>query len=249
MIIDCHVHCGELDDSAPQSYEDIAPLLDEAGADAAVCFSPVMEIYDRNNPDFSDDERWEKRRSHSRRYLLSLSDKPHKIYPFYFVWNDFDVSDLHNFCGIKWHRHRNEPEYRYDDPGCAKMICAIREHGFAVLLEETYENTLRLVDGAGKGIPFIIPHLGNLNGGIRSLMDDDFWRRENTYADMSAGNPGVGDIKEFIDRYGPHRLLFGSDYPFARPEECKRKILELNLPKEDEELVFSGNITRLLKNV
>ena len=58
MIIDCHVHCGELDDSAPQAYEDIAPRFDEAGVDAAVCFSPVMEIYDRYNPDFRDDEYW-----------------------------------------------------------------------------------------------------------------------------------------------------------------------------------------------
>lgn len=247
-IIDCHVHCGELDDSAPQAYEQIAPRFQEAGVSAAVCFSPVMEIYDRYDPGFRDDAHWRRRRERSRRYLCSLKNRPHRIYPFYFVWNDFDTSSLSDYCGIKWHRHGYEPEYRYDDPKCERMIEAIREQGFAILLEETYENTIRLVDGMAKGVPFIIPHMGNLNGGIRRFLDEDFWKREDTYADISANMPSVGQIKVFLDRYGPHRLLYGSDYPFSTPLACKRKILELGLPPADEELIFSGNVLRLLKN-
>lgn len=232
----------------PQAYEDIAIELDDAGVDAAVCFSPVMEIYDRYNREFRDDEYWQKRRSHSRKYLCSLKNARHRIYPFYFVWNDFDTSELSNYCGIKWHRHASEPPYHYDDPKCVSMLEAIREHGFVILLEETYENTLRLVDGIGKGIPFIIPHLGYLNGGIRRLLDEDFWKRKNTYADMSADCASVDELKEFISRYGPHRLLYGSDYPFSTPLVCKRRIWELNLPPADEELIFHGNILSLLKN-
>ncbi|MCD6487455.1 MAG: amidohydrolase family protein [Syntrophobacterales bacterium] len=249
MIIDCHVHCGELDDSAPQTYEEIAPEFDEAGLDGAVCFSPVMEIYDRYSLDSRDDEYWQNRRRHSREYLRSLKNKARRIYPFHFVWNDFDTSDLEQYCGIKWHRHGNEPEYHYDDPKCARMIDAIREQGFAILLEETYENTLRFVDGMGKGIPFIIPHLGHMNGGFRRFLNENFWERENTYADMSSELPELNEIREFIDRYGPHRLLYGSDYPFSTPLARKKKIMELNLPAADEELIFSGNIMRLLKNV
>ena len=26
------------------------------------------------------------------------------------------VIDAHAHCGIKWHRHADEPVYRYDDP-------------------------------------------------------------------------------------------------------------------------------------
>lgn len=248
MIIDCHVHCGELDDSAPQAYEQIAPRFEEAGVSAAVCMSPVMEIYDRYDPGFRDDAHWQKRREHSRRYLCSLKNTPHRIYPFYFVWNDFDTSFLDNYCGIKWHRHAFEPEYLYDDPKCEKMIEAIREQGFVILLEETYENTIRMVDDMARGIPFIIPHLGALNGGIRRFLDEDFWKRADTYTDISANVASVGEIREFLERYGPHRLLYGSDYPFSTPLACKRKILELGLPSADEELIFSGNILRLLKN-
>jgi hypothetical protein len=237
-VIDCHVHCGCLDDSAPQAYEHIAPLFEEASVEAAVCFSPVMEIYDRHDPDFRDNEE----------YLLGLRDAGRPVYPFHFVWNDFDTSELDSYCGIKWHRHPDEPTYRYEDPRCAEMLDAIRERGFVVLLEETYENTLRLVDEMGKGIPFIIPHLGHMNGGTRRFLDDDFWRRENTYADMSAGSCSAAELREFVDRYGAHRLLYGSDYPFSTPLKCKQLILDLNLPPDAEKLVFGENVMRLLKN-
>lgn len=249
MLIDCHVHLGRLDDSAPQDYDEIAPYFDEAQLDGAACFSPVMEIYDRHDPDFDDNDYWRERRQSSRHYLCGLTDKRHRIYPFYFVWNDFDTAELENYCGIKWHRHPDEPIYNYDDPSCGKMLDAIREHGFVVCLEEEYGHTMRFADDFGQGIPLIIPHLGNLNGGFRRLFDEDFWRRENTYADMSAAGTSEDDIREFLDRYGPHRLLYGSDYPFGNSMISKQKILDLNLPKADEELIFGGNILRLMKNV
>ena len=249
MLIDCHVHLGRLDDSAPQDYDEIAPYFDEAQLDGAACFAPVMEIYDRHDPDFDDNDYWQERRQSSRRYLCSLTDKRHRIYPFYFVWNDFDTSELQNYCGIKWHRHPDEPKYNYNDPKCGKMLDAIREHGFVVCLEEEYGHTMRFADELGKGIPLIIPHLGNLNGGFRRLFDEDFWKRENTYADMSAAGTSEDDIMEFLDRYGPHRLLYGSDYPFGNSVISKQKILDLNLPKADEELIFGANILRLMKNV
>ena len=85
LIVDSHVHMGRLDDSAPQCYEDIAPIFDEAGVAAAVCTSPVQEIYDRYDPDFVDTPAWQERRASSREYLCSLQDKPRRIYPFYFV--------------------------------------------------------------------------------------------------------------------------------------------------------------------
>jgi len=248
MLIDCHVHCGRLDDSAPQNYDDIAPYFDEAKLDGAVCFSPVMEIYDRHDPDFEDNDYWQQRRTSSRRYLCTLGNKRHRIYPFHFVWNDFDTSELEKYCGIKWHRHDNEPKYNYDDPKCTKMIGAIREHGFVVLLEEEYDNTMRFVDDIAAGMPVIIPHLGALNGGVRRLLGEDFWKRENTYADMSAGSTSEDDIRAFLDRYGPHRLLYGSDYPFGNSVISKQKILDLNLPEADQRLIFGENIMRLMKN-
>ena len=249
LTVDCHVHCGRLDDSAPQAYEDIAPTLDRAGVDAAVCMSPVMEVYDRHDPDFEDDDEWRRRRESSHEYLRGLKGKRHRIYPLCFVWNDFDASGLDAYCGIKWHRHPDEPKYHYDDPKCAKMIDAIRERGFVVILEEEYGNTMRFVDDMGKGIPVIIPHLGRLNGGVQRFLAGDFWKRENTYADMSSEAMEERDIRAFLDRYGPDRLLFGSDYPFGSSMISKQKILNLDLPEADRRLIFGGNVMRLLRNI
>ena len=249
LTVDCHVHCGELDDSAPQAYEDIAPFFDEAQVDAAVCFSPVMEVYDRHDSGFQDTEEWQRRREGSREHLLGLKDKRHRIYPFYFVWNDFDTSKLDAFCGVKWHRHPDEPKYNYEDPKCTRMMEAIRERGFVVVLEEEYGNTMRFVDEIGEGIPVIIPHLGRLNGGVQRFLREDFWRRDSTYADMSAEATEQRDIKAFLDKYGPERLLYGSDYPFGNSVISKQKILDLDLPEADQRLVFGENVMRLLKNV
>jgi len=249
LIIDCHVHCGRFDDSYPQKYEDIAPYFDEVEVNGAVCFSPVMEIYNRHDPDFKDNKEWQSLRKRSRTYLRNLTDTSHRIYPFCFVWNDFDISMLERYCGIKWHRHKNEPKYNYDDPKCARMINFIRELGYVVVLEEEYENTMCFVDDIGKGIPVIIPHLGTMNGGIHRLLEEDFWKRKNTYADMSAAGIKEEDIKKFLYKYGPEKLLYGSDYPFGNSLISKQKILNLNLPKADQKLIFGENIMRLLKNV
>jgi len=248
LIVDSHVHMGQLDDSAPQRYEDIAPIFDEAGVTAAVCISPVQEIYDRYDPDFVDTPAWQERRRQSREYLCSLKDKRHRIYPFYFVWNDFDTSGLDRYCGIKWHRHPDEPRYHYDDPACARMIDAIRDRGFVVLLEEEWENTVRFVDEFAPGVPVIIPHLGRLNGGVERFFREDFWRRENTHADMSAADCQERDIQRYLEKYGPERMLFGSDYPFGSSVISKEKIDALNLPEADRKLIFADNILRLLKH-
>ena len=254
-IVDAHVHCGTMDteiNNLSQVYEDIAPHFDEAGVNAAVCFSPVMEIYDRHTPDFQDNDFWRARRKQSREYLLGLKgrDLPHTIYPFYFVWNDFDADGIDGYCGIKWHRHVNEPIYHYDDPACARMIDAIRERDYVVLIEEGYEETMRFVDELAEGIPIIIPHLGYLNGSFDRLFAEDFWNRPNTYADLSGGSAikAPENPRKFLDRYGPERLLFGSDYPCAMPIQHVQMLDGLNLPDADRELICNGNIMRLLRN-
>ena len=53
-------------------------------------------------------------------------------------------------------------------------------------------------------------------------------------------------LEAFLDRYGPEKLLFGSDFPFSTPIDCLKAVLALGLPKEDEELVLRGNVLRLI---
>ena len=59
MLIDAHVHWGAQDLDPPQDFETVAALEREAGIEAAVMTPPVLEVYDRYDPDFADNAEWQ----------------------------------------------------------------------------------------------------------------------------------------------------------------------------------------------
>ena len=80
-VIDAHVHCGEIDRSVPQTFEDYENQAAGSEIDGAAVFSPVLEIYDRYDTDFTDTPAWRLRRRESNAYLLGLeSDELRKVY-------------------------------------------------------------------------------------------------------------------------------------------------------------------------
>ena len=52
-------------------------------------------------------------------------------------------------------------------------------------------------------------------------------------------------MREYLERYGHSRLLFGSDFPFGSPSNELRKIYSLGLDPEPEAAVLGGNFMRL----
>lgn len=251
-VLDAHVHCGIQDLDPPQDHETIAALHRDAGIDAAWMFPPVYEVYDRHDPSFTDSPEWQARRQRADRYLLGLAaqDTSPRVFPFYFVWNDFDLAALNAGAhrGIKWHRHPDEPVYHYDDPRCRAILGAITERRLPITLEESFENTMGFLDELAPEAVVVIPHCGHLNGGFRTLHALGIWKRPNVYADTSAWpsrNPDA--LRMFLDAYGPAKLLFGSDYPFDDPAFCLDAIRGLALPPADEALILAGNALRLLE--
>ncbi|MFP4058664.1 MAG: amidohydrolase family protein [Candidatus Brocadiia bacterium] len=249
-IVDAHCHCGCQDPSPPQDYETVAALHRQAGVDAAWAFPPVLEVYDRHDPAFVDAPEWQARRRRAHDYLLGLSRQAlvPRIVPFFFVWNDFDLAGLTaEFRGVKWHRHPDEPVYRYDDPRCRRFLDAVVARQLPVTLEETFENTLRFLDELAPDAVVVIPHCGVLNGGFERLHERRVWERPRVYADSSAApshQPGL--LRTFLDAYGPEKLLYGSDYPFDTPVACRQAIADLALAPADEALVLGGNALRLV---
>ena len=250
-VLDAHVHCGCQDLDPPQDYETIAGLHRGAGIDAAWMFPPVYEVYDRYDPGFVDAPEWQARRQRADRYLLDLAaqDVSPRVFPFYFVWNDFDLAALNAgpHRGIKWHRHPDEPVYHYDDPRCRAILDAITERRLPVTLEESFDNTMRFLDELAPEAVVVIPHCGHLNGGFERLHALRLWSRPSVYADTSAWpshNPAA--LRTFLDTYGPEKLLLGSDYPFADPAFCLQAVLDLRLPPADEALVLAANALRLI---
>ena len=104
LIIDAHAHCGIQDKSYSQSFEDYLSLIKGGDISGVVMFSPVMEIYDRYAPHFVDDARWQQRRKTSNAYLLRQGSRNLKVFPFFFIWNDFATEQITSqHRGIKWH--------------------------------------------------------------------------------------------------------------------------------------------------
>jgi hypothetical protein len=243
-VIDAHAHCGVIDRSMPQSFEDYEQQVAGTDIGGAAMFSPVLEIYDRYDFHFTDTPAWQLRRQESNAYLLSLKSADLTVFPYFFIWNDFAVKQLNAaHCGIKWHRHPGEPVYCYDDAKCRAALDEIRRRNLPVVLEEEFDNTARFVKELADGITVIIPHLGLLNGGFRSIAEAGLWERENVWADTALASQD--EIREYLRRYSHRRLLFGSDFPFGSPSAELRKVRSLGLDPEVEAAVLGGNFIRL----
>ncbi|MBR9986095.1 MAG: amidohydrolase family protein [Desulfosarcina sp.] len=247
-VIDAHAHCGILDRSRPQSFE--AYLRHAATTDigGVAFFSPVAEIYDRCDAGFVDTPAWRRRRKESNAFLLSLKPAELTVYPYFFIWNDFAVDQLAAaHCGIKWHRHADEPEYCYDDPRCRSALDEIRLRCLPVVLEEEFDQTVRFIRDLADGIRVIIPHLGMLNGGFRFIAEAGLWGQENVWADTALADQG--EIREYLSAYGHRRLMFGSDFPFGNPHSELQKVRSLQLDPVIEAAVLGGNFIRLQARV
>jgi len=243
-IIDAHAHCGVKDRSYAQTFADYAEQVAGTRIGGVVFFSPVMEIYDRHDFNFSDTPAWQKCRQKSNAYLLTLKPLGLTIYPYFFIWNDFSVEQLTPaHCGIKWHRHPGEPVYNYGAPRCTVALNEIRKRNLPVVLEEELNHTKRFIREMAGGIRVVIPHLGALNGGFQAIVASGLWELENVWADTALASPG--EIKAYIRRYGYQRLMFGSDFPFGEPAWELEKVKRLGLDPAVEAEVVGGNFLRL----
>ncbi|MCK8603392.1 amidohydrolase family protein [Desulfoferrobacter suflitae] len=247
-IIDAHAHCGRMDQYPPQDLQDYLQYAGGSGIQGAVMFPPVMEIYNRYDPHFEDDPQWSARRRAANEYLVHLATgqrQKFKVYPFFFIWNDFAVEQLAaEHRGIKWHRHSDEPRYRYDAPRCAAAIEEIRNRRMPVCLEEEWPNTLRFIDQLAPDVRVIIPHCGLLNGGYERFCNAGVWERPNIFADTALAPSHV--IADYVRRYGVDRIMFGSDFPFGDPKSELHKILRLDLTEPQKRAILSDNIERLM---
>jgi hypothetical protein len=264
QVIDSHLHCGI--QHVSWGWEQSEPLLRAAGIQGAVLIPPVEDIYDRFHPHFTDSPAWQECRRRAHRYILDLKNSRKgapmcapgnfgrtgwsaltnelEIFPYFFVWNDFAWEDLGpDYVGVKWHRHADEPEYHYNDPRCREFLEVVRGRRLPILLEETFRNTMFFLERLAAGIPVIIPHLGALSGGYREFVRAGVWDRPLIYADMAVAP--LADIEDYLSRYGARRLLFGSDYPFSRPQTELDKILGLELPENETRAILGENFRRL----
>ncbi len=153
------------------------------------------------------------------------------------------------FKGLKLHPV-SYVGFPYGEPTLQMLRRAAQYH--APVLFHTGDESLALpeeVAEAARLVPeatVIMAHLGGYYhnyGLIKNIA-----RLPNVMVDTSAC-PYPWIIRQAVDAFGPERVLYASDGPGCPPILDVAKVRLAGLTPEEEDLVFSGNILRLLSEV
>jgi len=179
--------------------------------------------------------------------LLNETEKVAHFIPYYYIREDFSpIPD--GYRGGKWHWMRgiqdSASNYKVlDDPDLPHLVDQLRKADKPIVFEEELEFTERFVEAA-PGLKLIIPHLGLLGGSPIDFLNS-FKDKPNIYFDTALADRAT--ILRFVKTIGPERVLFGSDIPFGSMGSELSKVMGLDIPDGEKELILSGNIMRLAK--
>jgi uncharacterized protein len=239
VIVDAHCHAG-LDPDYPFPFHSRDPLAAhlrrsrEAGIDRTVVF-PLF------NRDFRvANARVGRLVAGSGGRLIGFSGvHPERDAPRFDQLLD-EAVDVHGLRGVKVHGHEGAPSE-------------------ALVLETARRGLPMIVDVVGRPGPvaalavrhpsqvFVIPHAG-------SFADD--WKSQlavieivralpNVYADTS-GIRYWDVLQRGLNRFGPGKLIFGSDGPFLHPAVELEKVRRLGLAPRELDSVLGGTILGLI---
>lgn len=239
MIIDSHCHAGQ-GDGLTGPWDTDAPLgdylrwADEAGIGRTVLFAAFHSDYVAAN----------------RGVARIVAARPDRFWGYAFVHAARDAGRVAalvreaverlGFRGIKVHRH---------DARITREVCeAARAWRLPVLYDVMGEvSAVELLAPQYPDVTFIIPHLGSFADDWRAqtAMIDHLVRWPNVYTDTS-GVRRFDILQRAVRRAGARKFLFGSDGPWLHPGVELEKVRALRLPPEQERLITSGNLLRLL---
>lgn len=244
MIIDSHTHVDLVEAWGwMDPPEAILDLMDEANVDRAI----IMTYRDATGPD-----------DPSTEYIRKAVEKYPDRLTGYVRINpnapgasealDQAIGDYH-MKGLKLHPV-SYVGFPFGEATLKLMRRAARYN--APVLFHTGDEPLALpeeVAEAARSVPeatVIMAHLGGYfhNEAVIEIADS----LPNVYVDTSAV-PYPWMIRKAVDAFGAERVLYASDGPGCPPILEVEKVHLAGLSPEEEELVFSGNIQRLLDGV
>ncbi|MBP8745053.1 MAG: amidohydrolase family protein [Syntrophorhabdus sp.] len=184
--------------------------------------------------------------------LLEETKQIQSFIPYHYIRENYDTDGFNPipeaYSGGKWHWMRGwqDTASNYevlDDPLLPGLIEKLRKINKPIVFEEDFEFTVKFVNMA-EGVTLIIPHLGLLGGNpydfLRAFKDN-----ESIYFDTALASRD--QIKKFVETIGPERVIFGSDVPFGSMASELDKVMSLQIPREDKELLLYKNIINLAK--
>ena len=155
-----------------------------------------------------------------------------------------------NFRGIKL--HPDFQKFNIDDEAAEKFYRAASGK-LPILLhigDDRYDfsKPYRLVNMAKKypDVTFIAAHFG----GYRCWADAPLYKGlENVYFDTCSSLPFISadEAKNLIDMFGADKFFFATDFPMWDSKTELERFMQIPLTDEEREMIFSGNIKKLLK--
>jgi len=232
-IIDSHTHWGpSLTLGVTVTTQELFEQAQESGVEKIVIFPfPSTAIA---NPHINDS-------------VLAEAESCPEYIPYYYIPDTLrPIPKDKGFFGGKWHwvRGIQDSASNYDvleDDDLRPFIEESEAVDLPLVFEEELAFTEQFVKKT-KALKIIIPHLGLLGGNPLDFLDV-FKNVETIYFDTALA--GQGTILKFVQTIGPERVLFGSDIPFGTMRREVEKVLALNVPEREKELILSGNVKRL----
>jgi uncharacterized protein len=256
VIIDCHFHvwpdviarralaqpAGDLVRVGDGTREGAVAAMDAAGIDRAVALGVG------NTPD---------RVESANRFVGELQGERFigfgSVHPGLSVQENVDGLRRHGLRGTKIHPLFQG--YALDDPGLLEILDALQGE-FAAIVHVGHGG-----EGSGRCTPSMLvklvkqfPRLDLIAchfGGYRLLDEaEELIIGLPVYVDTS-WPPGIGSVdrgrvKRMIERHGPERVIYGSDWPMADPAADVQAICDLGLSDADTDAVLGGNLARIL---
>jgi hypothetical protein len=154
---------------------------------------------------------------------------------FGFVW----VGELCNYM---------KPSYEYKIKQFEQLVEQTVKLGM-ILDVHTEQDEMDYIIEKYPRATIVFPHFGDGNEYV------DIWKRidlvaqhPNTYLDTSGyGHDRVGMLEYAVEKIGPDRVLFGSDFSINDPSTVIARIKHAFLSEEQKQKIFSGNLQALLK--
>jgi len=130
----------------------------------------------------------------------------------------------------------------FEDGKFRDFLRDLNELGKPIVIEEDFVFTKRFVEVIDNS-PVIIPHLGLVSGDPAKFLKA-FGDFNNIYFDTALASKNL--IEKFYKELGSEKLIFGSDIPFGKMKDELGKILALNLPKKEIQMILRENVLKLI---
>jgi predicted TIM-barrel fold metal-dependent hydrolase len=243
MIIDSHIHIGKWSDiffNYGSSVAEAVEVMKSSGVDAALAMptdaTPNAELFSQihNHPDFK----------------------------FHFMaWIDPDDPELDSFLEQNidnisaFKIHPSIQRKRMSDDSYDKYLQLASEKKKPVIVHcgrwqeiASYKFPLECADKY-PGLMIVLAHLGGDQPGLFLQCAEDV--KSGNYPNVYLGTESVREfhfVNKVVHTVGAEKVIFGSDYNLGLPKTYIPIVESLDVPASDKDLIFSGNILRLLNS-